>query len=286
MKSLVTAMALVAAAGAANAQSVEFRIRERQNQTQWNLGQPTAAPLNDGILNYTVQGRVVGGSAGSFLGNFSFDVVASGEADANGLVQKAAISNADGSYNTSASQYNANATVGRGGLSAVYSYLAGISPNFNGLINLSGGTFTNTAGSQEIGLVTGSPSGSALLLLADTGGTGNPDTYSGSGTTAPVDGTLANSFLGANGNWVSLYNFNYTVSNTTTDRFITFSLANVAAQIGTGLQLSNGVWGPVQANATATSGTNAVNIIAIPAPASAALLGLGGLVATRRRRVA
>ena len=65
------------------------------------------------------------------------------------------------------------------------------------------------------------------------------------------------------------------------------NLANATAQIGTGLQLSNGVWGPVQANAQVSGNAGVtVHVDGIPAPASAALLGLGGLVAARRRRTA
>jgi len=286
MKSLVTAMALVAAAGAANAQvpSVEFRLVERNGQT--TVPTPLGATLaTDGNLNYAVQARVVGGGATDFLGNFSFDIVASGEADANGTLTKLLTSNADGSYTTNPTNAN-NATVGRGGLAAGYTYLAGINPNFNGLINLTGGTFTNTAASQEIGLVTGSPTGSALLLLTDTMGTGNPDTYSGSGTTAPIDPTIAAASLGAAGNFIDVYRFKYTISNLSVDRFITFSLANVTAQIGNSLALANGVWGPVQANASAVATAAAPVHVIVPAPASAALLGLGGLIAARRRRTA
>ncbi len=83
---------------------------------------------------------------------------------------------------------------------------------------------------------------------------------------------------------MDVYRFKYTVSDVNTTRDITFNLANVGAQIATSLQLSNGVWGPVQANASATSSGVSVTVVGIPAPASAALLGLGGLIATRRRR--
>ncbi len=279
---LVTAMALVATAGAANAQvpAVEFRFVERQGQTQVSV--PFGAtPTTDGVLNFAIQARVTGGTATDFLGNFSFDIIANGEADANGTLTKLLTSDAAGTYNANSNQSN-NATVGRGGLAVIYTYLAGINPNFNGLINTTGGTFTNTAGSQEIGLVTGSPTGNALLLLTDTMGTGNPDTYSGSGVTAPIDPTVASTYLGAAGNFVDVYRFKYTLSSTAS-RVINFSLANLTAQVGSSLQLSNGVWGPAQANAAASS--TGISIPVAPAPASAALLGLGGLVAARRRRV-
>jgi hypothetical protein len=286
MKSLVTAMALVAAAGAANAQvpAVQFQIVERQGQSSIP-NPPTGTTVADNVLNFAIQARVTGGTATDFLGNFSFDIVASGESDSNGTLTKLLTSNLDGSYAANTTQTNSSA-VGRGGLPAIYTYLAGINPNFNGLINTSGGTFTNTAGSQEIGLVTGSPTGNALLLLTDTAGSGAPDTYPGSGNTAPIDPTIASTYMGAGGNFVDVYRFKYTVSDVTTARNITFTLANLTAQIGNSLLLSNGVWGPVQANAGATSTGVTVNVVGVPAPASAALLGLGGLVAARRRRTA
>lgn len=186
MKSLVTAMALVAAAGAASARSVEFRIIERQGQTSIPavVG---ATPTTDAVLNYAVQARVVGGSASQFLGNFSFDIRANGEADANGTLTKMLISNA-GTYAANTASRTTPPLVA---VVSIYSYLAGISPNFNGLINTTGGTFTNTAGAQEIGLVTGSPTGSAFLALADQDFDGNPDTFPGSGTASSTDATLA-----------------------------------------------------------------------------------------------
>ncbi len=82
-----------------------------------------------------------------------------------------------------------------------------------------------------------------------------------------------------------MYRFKYTVSNITTARQIHFDLSGIAAQIGTSLVLSNGTWGPVQANAAASATGIDVAVVGIPAPASAALLGLGGLLAARRRRL-
>lgn len=289
MKSLVTAMALVAAAGAAHAQSVEFRIVERRGQTTYTPAGPVS-PTNDNQFDYAIQARVVGGAAGLALGNFSFNIgTTNGEAETYGDLDYEAISNADGTYNTGATQYNANGTVGRGGLAAIYSYLAGINPNFNGVINTTNGTFTNNPAEQDMGLVTGSPTGGALLLLADTLGRGRPDTSTSSAaTTATLDPTLANTYLGANGNFVDIYHFQYIVSNVSIDRTVNFALNSVTAQVFSSLQKSNGVWGPAAAtNATATivGGPAGVHII-VPAPASAALLGLGGLVAARRRRTA
>ena len=274
---------LMAAAGATQAQSVEFRIVERQGQVSipFMVG---ATPTTDNVLNYSVQARVVGGTATQFLGTFQFDIVASGEPDSLGTLSKLLTSNADGTYAANTAQAN-NSTIGRGGLSAIYTYLAGIGANFNGLINTSAGSFTNTPGNQEIGLVTGFPAGNSLLLLTDLNLDGNPDTYPGTGTTAPVDPSIASEFLGASGNFVDVYRFKYTVSNTTTIRFITFGLANASAQIGTSLQFTNGVWGPVQANAPFVATTaNPILTGIFPSPGAAGVFACAGLLWTRRRR--
>jgi hypothetical protein len=264
--SCLVCTAVVAAAGAAHGQSVEFRIveREGQNIILFSSGSSTTS---DGVLNFAVQARVVGGSATQFLGTFSFNIIAPGEPDANGTLAKLLTSNVDGTYAANMTQ-STNASVNRGGLAAIYCFLAGINPNFNGLINTSGGSFTNTPGNQEIGIVTGSPAGNSLLLLTDPNGTGNPATYPGTGTTAAIDPAIAATYLGAAGNFVDVYRFKYTLTDAT-PRSLSFNLANVTAEIGSSLQNTNGTWVPVQSSATAT----ATGILfPFPAPASASLL--------------
>ncbi len=270
---------ILATAGTAYGQTVEFRIVERQGQTSIPIPFGATA-TTDGVLNFAIQARVTGGTASQFLGNFSFDIVAAGEADSNGTLTKLLTSNVDGSYAANTAQ-SSNGTVGRGGLSAIYAYLAGIGQSFNGLINTSGGTFTNTLGNQEIGLIAGSPTGNSLLLLTDTGGSGNPDTYPGSGTAAPIDPTIASTYLGAGGNFVDVYRFKYTLTLAST-RVITFNLVNPTAQIASSLLLANGVWGP--ANPLNVPVTTSGVIFGMPAPGSAFLLSLAGLTATWRRR--
>jgi len=274
-----------AVGSAAQATNVEFRILERRGQTAWNPFSTQTVPGNDNVLNFTVQARVVGGTPGEALGNFGFDIV-SNEAQGNGTLAKARITTAGTpNYDTSAAQYGSNATVGTGGLAGSYAYLASVNPNFNGLINASGGSFTENPAVNDLGLVTGSPTAGFLLLSTDSDGDGNPDTYSGSGSTAPLDPALADQFFAADGNWLSMYNFNYTVSNTSS-RVINFSLANVQAQTFHDLALANSVWGPNNpVNAMQISAAG-INIPVSPAPGAAALLGLGGLVAARRRRTA
>ena len=266
---------MLAGAGTALGQSrfVEFRIVERQGQTTISVP-PGTDPTTDNTLQYAVQGRVVGGVPTDFLGNFSFDIVANGERDSFGTMAKIRISNVDGTYVTDpVASFAANATVGRGGLAAVYGYLAAISPNFNGLINTSGGSFSNTPGNQEIGLVTGSPTGASLQLLCSIGVCSFP----------VLDPMLAATYLGAGGNFVDLYHFRYVVSDLTTARGdIVFSLTNAIAEIGTSLVLINGVWSPVQSSASvAFLGGNSVHIV--PGPGAAAGMCLSALIALRRR---
>jgi MYXO-CTERM domain-containing protein len=278
---VLSACIVAGIAGAAQAASVEFQIVERRGQVAWT-GTAQPAGTNDAILNFSVLARVVGGLPGEALGNFGFDIV-SNDGTGSGTFFKGSISNADGTYNTGATQYNNNATVGRGGLSTIYSYLAGINPNFNGLINTDGGSFVQNPAVEDLGLVTGSPTGGALLALADTQGTGNPDTYSGSGDSAPLDPQLAFDFLGADNHFVAVYNFNYVLSSNAI-RAVTFSIANAQAQTFASLALANGVWGPANpVNATAVL-ANGATVLVTPAPGAAALLGLGGLLAARRRR--
>jgi hypothetical protein len=275
----VAICAVVSFAGAASAATVDFRIVERRGQTSWDPFIVQSSPLNDNILNLAVQARVRGGALNESLGNFAFNIIMPGEAETDGTLTKGAISNTDGTYNTSATQYNNSSTIGRGGLSAIYSYLAGIGSDFNGLINLSGGNWTQTP-NQDIGKITGSPTGGSLLLLADPAMTSNPATYPGTGTTAPLDPAIANTYLAANGNWVDVYHFNYTITSQALRGFH-FTLDSTSAQTFTSLSLVNSVWGadaPLNAQVTATG----LDLQLVPAPATLGLLPAGVILLGRR----
>ena len=281
--STVLVCVLAGVAGTARATNIEFRIVERRGQTAWD-GVSNSVPLNDNILNLAVQARVVGGAADESLGDFRFDIITN-DAESAGTLRRCRISNPDGTYVTDSTAFDNNATVGRGGLAAIYTYLAGVNGAFNGLINVSGATFTNNPAINEIGFIGGPPCGQQLLLLADLDFDNNPDTYPGTGTTAPIDPTLANTYLGANGNFVDVYHFNYTMT-AATNPFLSISLNVSLAQTFGFLALVNTKWGP-------GNPVNAMNIVTTnydfrvtPAPASVALLGLGGLAAAggRRRR--
>lgn len=154
-------------------------------------------------------------------------------------------SNADGRYAPNVANTE-NSEIGKGGLAAQYSYPATINADFNGLINESGGTFTNTVTSQEIGMISGSPAGAGLLLQTDVNADGNPDTYPGTGTFAPLSVDYARGYLGAGGNFVDVYRFKYTIRQFNGSRGgITFRFENVSAQVVTELERVNGLWGPV-----------------------------------------
>jgi MYXO-CTERM domain-containing protein len=290
-------MALAALAGMANAQSVEFRIVEEaqtpNNSVVIGTGTGTNLSSSNTFGNYAVQARVTAGAAGSALGGFSFDIVIPGEPDSNGTMAKLHISNSDGTYWTGAG--GVVSSVGIGGLAKTFTYLAGLNGAFNGQINTSSGTFTNQPGQQEIGLVTASATGSALLGTPgmDPGFESNPSTWSGYGTgtspnsgdTASLDPALAGPYFAA-GQFIDVYRFRYTTSNFT-GRTFNITLANPAAQAFNQFLFNNGSWGPQATTVAAGSVTvTPLSVTVTPAPASAALLGLGGLVAARRRRIA
>lgn len=280
-KSLVSAMVLAALAGAANAQSIDFRVVERTSQAVVTQG-------GDVVLDLAIQARVNGGGA---LGGFGFNAVITGEPDTNGTLALGRISNADGTYNNTIA---ASSAVGLGGLARQYTYLAGINAAFNGQINLSNGTFTNSAGNQEIGLITGSSLSSALLGTpgVDPNGESNPATWSGygsgnapaAGDTAALDATVGSTYF-SQGAYNDIYRFRYVVSNFA-NRTLTFTLQGVTAQTFSQFVFSNGSWGLNTSTFAGAINVTPLTVNVTPAPASAALLGLGGLVAARRRRTA
>jgi hypothetical protein len=185
-------------------------------------------------------------------------------------------------------------------MAASYTGLAGFSGDaLNGSVNTSSGSFTNTPGNQEIGIVTGRLMSSPMLHTPglDPNNEGNPSSYANYGTgipptnqtTAPLPSGLGNYF--ASDQFVDVYHFRYVVSNLSTVRTLTFSLRNLLAENFTRFVYSNTLWGAQdstvppgsisgQSLSTSVTGFSAL----IPAPGSAALVGLGGLMAIRRRR--
>jgi uncharacterized protein (TIGR03382 family) len=278
----VSALALAALAGAANAQ-VEFQIYERTGQS--------VASSADALLEIGVRARVTGGA---MLGGYNFNILTN-DAESNGSMAFARITQF-GNYISNSSAWPADARQGQsgywGGLPSTYSYLAGINGQFQGLINTSGGTFTNNPAVNEIGLVAGAATGNALLGVPGVDDDGNnvPDLAPGNaagtssnGDTSPVDPTIAATYF-AQGQFIDVYHFRYTVSNFS-QRTIHFSLGDLGAQTFTQLLYNNGAWGAE--NTTADAGqvsAGTLDIQVTPTPATVALMGLGGLVVARRRR--
>ncbi len=274
----LSAVVVVACASAAHGQTVEFRIVERTSQAQ-------ASPM-DPVLDLAVQARFNGTNS---LGGFYFDMRMLGEQEARGTLQRAGVSNADGTYDPA---FGVGTTIGRHGLARQYSYIASVSPNFNGLINVSSGSFTNTA-DQEIGLVTGFAQGIPLLGTPglDADSDGNPDTWSGNGSgmtpanlaTAALDPGLSASYF-CHSQFIDIYRFRYTVTDFTA-RTLQFRLANIVAQQFTQFVYSGGQWGAQNTTSASTAViSSGVNIGVVPAPAAIGLLGIGSFVIPRRRR--
>jgi hypothetical protein len=233
------------AAASASAQ-VELRIIEREGRT--GVSSPSDPPLN-----FAVQGRI----AGSGIAAFGFNIHFLGEPEAYGTLTRGLISNLDHTYSTALA---ANNSVGRGGLAYQFGYLAQISASFNGVINTSSGSFTNTP-DQEIGLVTGAAIGSALLGTpgVDTDDDGNPDTWPGSGTTATLPPSVSSTYFGGAAHWVDLYRFRYTPTDfrPRTIRIRLQSLQGTAIQ---SLMFAGGVWGTAGADVGAIASDLEVSV--------------------------
>jgi hypothetical protein len=274
----LSALAVAFCAPSVLSQTVEFRIVER-------TGQAVASPA-DNVLDFAVQARFNGGPA---LGGFYFDLRMPGELEARGTLQRGAVSNADGTYDPSIGVGN---TIGRAGLPRQYAYFATVNPNFNGLINVSAGTFTNTP-DQEIGLVTAFVEGQPLLGTPgiDTDSDGNPDTWSGNGSgmtppslaTASLNPTVGADYF-AQGQFIDVYRFRYTLVDFA-PRTLQVRLGAVVAQQFTQFVYSGGQWGAQNTTTASTAViTSGIDIGVVPAPAASILGGIGLLAFVRRRR--
>jgi len=285
-------MALVALAGAASAQSVQFEIYERTGQSVANTA--------DALLEIGIRAKVTGGA---MLGGFNFNVLTD-DSESNGTFARAKTmignnpaANPPGNYYSTATPWTAGNTLGVHGLAGQYTYLSGINSFFNGLINASQGTFTNNPAANEVGLIAGAATGGALLQTpgVDVDGDGNPDTapsdtgHGGSGTPGPAelapvtDPSIRTQYF-ADNTFIDIYRLRYTVTNFTI-RDIHISLGDLGAQFFNQLLYNNGAWGAENFTALPNQiSGNSLTIHVTPTPASVALMGLGGLMVARRRR--
>lgn len=269
---------VVVCASSSFAQTVEYRVVERTGQT--------VANALDNVLDFAVQARVNGSGS---LGAFYFDMRILGEAESRGTLQRGGISNIDGTYDPAIST---GSVVGRHGAARQYSYFGTVNQNFNGVINSSSGTFTNTP-DQEIGLITGVVQGSPMLQTPglDTNGDGHPDTWSGNGSgTTPTNGTTASlnpaaaTAYFANNQFVDLYRFRYTLTDLSA-RTLQIRPLNAIAEQFTQFVFVSGQWGAQNTlTASAALQVTGIDISVVPAPGAAFLLGVGALATSRRRR--
>ncbi len=82
---------------------------------------------------------------------------------------------------------------------------------------------------------------------------------------------------------MQLYRFRYTVANLSA-RTLQFRINNALGSTFATLVAAGADWSGNTTGGAAQVSATGLDIAVIPAPASAALLGLGGLVAARRRR--
>jgi hypothetical protein len=242
-----------------SAQTVEFRIVEK-------TGQAIITP-NNATVDLAVQVRITGGSA---IGMCGMSLVISGEPDSYGdLARDRIMSSGTGVYYTGSPE--SNTTVGQGGLARQYTYLAGIDPRFNGVINGAVSEFDNTPGNQEIYSIVGVAAGSGLLGTpgVDVDGDGNPDTWSGNGggtspsdgATATINSTIAASYF-AQGEFIDVYRFRYTVTNFSSARVLHFGFVELpTAQAFSQFRCEYGLW---KADTSTFTGTITSTSLSIP----------------------
>lgn len=259
---------LVALGGEAFAQAtVDLRIVPRFGQT------PIVAGY-EAVLDLAVQARVNSASDSFGLSSFAFNIRIAGEPDNAGLLQRASISNFDGTYDPGISIIS---TVGRGGLARQYTYLAMLNSAFNGRLNASSGTFTNGP-DQEVGLIAGATAGERFLGTPgiDDDGDGVPDALT------PSSSTMRTYF--AAGEFVDIYRFRYLISSFTGRNF-SMRIENVdGVQVFSEVRDSQGLWGPTNI-AVSTVSTQGFDLYTIPVAGAGVIVMLGcGVLAGRRRR--
>jgi len=267
-KIALSVLAVAAFAGAANAQTLEWRIVERFSDTVVGAAGDTNVPTatsgtagsaTDATLWFIVQARVTGlqpGTAINGLGGFAGTV---------------------------------NITSGGGGGSFKAAGTAGTGGNPT---NNSPSNFYPASGLPNPGFGTGPALYSPFRLVSDLGAGGNGTRASvganaltdivgatgGNALANLTDGAMENNVWGVD-QWVNAYTFQYDVSD--------FTARTLVVQTNfVGSTYFNAVDGGGVPNALLFQGESqgSYTVSIVPAPGAAALLGLGGLLAARRRR--
>jgi hypothetical protein len=292
MNVLMSLSIAISIAGSATAQTVEFRVIERHpGGTGLNSGNILIGPGYN-ILDYAVQARVTGAADVGF-GQASFSIQMPGEFESRGTLVRGTINNADGSYfPTIATSSSAGKRVG---VANAYAYLVGLDSKFNGVINGSSGSWTQSSAQQDIGLITPAARGASYLQYVDLQGAtpgSDPDGVPDNGT-GQVDPDVLNQYFGANGNWVDIYRFEYIVSdfmpfgpipvNLVIDPDTTVSIFSTSA-FRHDADANVDVWTPDLHSAPFTVAPSPTFRVFIPAAAPSALFGLAALAIVRRRR--
>lgn len=271
-RSVVVVGVLCCAPACLRGANIEYRLVE-------TTGQTTASAL-DPILDFAVQGRVTGGGG---LASWYLDSIRLvGDAEPRATLGRDRISNADGTYYTGAPA--ASSVVGQGGVASQYSFLATVSASFNGLINTSGGTFTNTP-DNEIGSVSGYAGGGGLLLTpgVDPNMDGRPDSIVAPATSGSLPAVVMQTYF-AQDEFVNLYRFRVAFTDLAA-RSVLIRLNGARGRSFTQVSLGTdgSLWGALQNSADAIS-TLDLTVQVVPAPGVGAGLALAGLGAGRRRR--
>jgi uncharacterized protein (TIGR03382 family) len=278
-KFALSALALVAFAGAANAQTIEFRWTERHGQTE--IG-PGALPIagdttsvgngTDGTLLLFLEARVVGGNAlgistfgGNVVTNDPFNPTRNTNGSQQGFLSAAADASAPGT-----NVNNARST-------------AAFAPSYGAWVNGDGDPLPAGRGVFNPFRQVANLGNAANGILDDVDGTTpglqTPATNSvinifGNMAQADFDNNAGNNF-GADG-FIPLFIVRYDVTDLSA-RSLTFTYEGFVTAF-------SGFAGGLAVEAATVEGSTSYTVNIVPAPGAAALLGLGGLVALRRRR--
>lgn len=277
-KIALSALALTALAGVANAQSIEFRWVEIAGQNQVNIGATPSTTVTNGTdsriylrLDARVSGNGVNGLAGFGVDINTNDLKTRGTFFASGATGRnlaPANDTTDGTASPRPDQSNSQL-----GIYAPFRAAADA-----GLVNNDATGVANTfASSADFA----NPIARMLGLAPSTAAAGFFDAGDPDNGIPPGD-FFGNSAVYGKDNFVPVLIFAYTVTDFT-QRSITFSLSFPSLPGGftnqSPVDFPNSI---VELSLPSALPTYTLNVV--PAPASAALLGLGGLVAARRRR--